>query len=76
MDENTKWKRLNEYLKGKDEQLLSEFRANARQEALGDLPRISAQMALLEDIVAQAERLDQDHDIKVFGRLAPPKHQY
>ena len=71
-----KWNEIKLYLAKRDKQLISEIRTNARKEELGQLPRMSAQLTLLEDIIAQVERLDRDQVTGPTGRPAPPKQKY
>ena len=76
MNPTEKWSRLKEYLKNKDNTILIEVRASARNNDLEVLPKLAAQLVLIEEIIQRAESLDRGETSLPKGRVTPPKNLY
>ena len=76
MDNSSKWKQMKEYLKGKESRILSSLKTSAVGETPNELRAFGAQLALIEDILTQVERLDLADEVIREGRQAPAQPKY
>ena len=72
MGTGDKWNNLKEYLEGKNDQIMSGIRSAAREDNIHPMTRLSAQMVLLDDILAEVERLDRGVSTISLQKVATP----